>query len=236
MSELMEVSDTRASGPQFSSLSGHHQFRPLYGGAIESILLPIFEDVSSLRDIPDHQEVFLHHDSEASIIVELLDLEKDASESNILSHYFTDLAKHNDCQNYEIFQQSLSMPDGFMPHVTPAFSRLACTGKQMVKKYRSEQAKVDYVYIALVVVRLRNVDTDVLISLNLPLSEQRLSLLPPGSDVTAIDALFQTTEALILGDHSHSPGIVQLEIVFPEVKSFQDFLHHFRIQDWSLFL
>lgn len=47
---------------------------PLYGGAMSVSAPESFSDASRFRQIPDHQEVLVGLDSDASLIVELLDL------------------------------------------------------------------------------------------------------------------------------------------------------------------
>jgi hypothetical protein len=59
----------------------------LYGGAIEVALPTEFIDASSIRQVPDFQEVYLHSTFEISIIFELLEhTEKDIKDS-LLEHY-----------------------------------------------------------------------------------------------------------------------------------------------------
>eukprot|EP00842_Homolaphlyctis_polyrhiza_P003278 jgi/Hompol1/3951/HPOL_003411-RA len=49
--------------------------RPLYGGAIVAPVPQNFVDASQLREVPDHQEVYIDMEGDNSMIVELLDLE-----------------------------------------------------------------------------------------------------------------------------------------------------------------
>jgi hypothetical protein len=220
---------------KFSSLNLQSNFRPLYGGAIESILPPEFKDVSDLREVPDHQEVFVHA-SEVSLITELVDFDKTRTDDLALEYYFQDLAKFNESAQTSIFTKSFSMDESrFMPHIGKGFPRMACLGQQVVQKYHSADADFDYVFMILVVVRLKNVETDILISLNLPFSDQRVKNVQLPADFNISDC-FLSLDCLYLEDHSHSMKLSLLETIFPEIKEFQSFLYHFRIQDWSLFL
>jgi hypothetical protein len=57
--------------------------RDLFGGCI-SIKVPIdFLDVSDFRQVPDHQEVFISQNSDANLIVELLETPSESSENEM---------------------------------------------------------------------------------------------------------------------------------------------------------
>jgi hypothetical protein len=47
--------------------------RELFGDGIKIKVPKSFKDVSDFRQVPDHQEVFVSGDSDASLIVELLE-------------------------------------------------------------------------------------------------------------------------------------------------------------------
>ena len=73
--------------------------RELFGGAMTIMLPETFEDVSVLREIPDHQEVFVDRDSEVSLIVELLEHDGTISDEHAPTYYFKDLATCNDVRS-----------------------------------------------------------------------------------------------------------------------------------------
>jgi hypothetical protein len=200
--------------------------RALYGGAICALLDGRFRDVSDLRDVPDNQEVFVDSHSEASVIVELLEIEADLSNENALSHHFNELARANETQEVTILSQCCDMPDHFMPGIGPTRPRLALIGKQYVQKHRTPSAPVDIVYIILVLVRLENVGTDVLFTLNFPLSN-RSSL--SENDLLAIEQSLHTSMLLPEGTDS-------CEVAKDQIYAFRRFLDSFQIADWSLFL
>ena len=76
--------------------------RELFGGAITIMLPETFEDVSVLREIPDHQEVFVDRDSEVSLIVELLEHDGTISDEHAPTYYFKDLASCNEVRTWHI--------------------------------------------------------------------------------------------------------------------------------------
>ena len=56
----------------------------LYGGAMSIELPETFRNAAEFRQIPDHQEVFVDHETENSIIIEILERSKESD----ISQYF----------------------------------------------------------------------------------------------------------------------------------------------------
>ena len=75
--------------------------RKFYGGAIHGHLPATFTDISDYRPVPDHQEVYMN-EHEASIIIELLDLNTEEAEDHVIRYYFNDLAGHNESEKTTI--------------------------------------------------------------------------------------------------------------------------------------
>ena len=70
--------------------------RQLFGGAITMSLPASFEDVSVIRVVPDHQEVFVDRISDMSLIIEILGYESEVSDNDAAQHFFHDLAQCNE--------------------------------------------------------------------------------------------------------------------------------------------
>ena len=203
--------------------------RQFYGGAIQGSLAEDFKDVSDLRPVPDHQEVYMN-DSEVSIIIELLDLNHEEVDDKILHYYFQDLAGHNESEKTTVLSENIAMSDDFMPLIGPSFPRMAIIGKQSVKKYRSATSPLMDVYIFMVLVRLRNVGTDMLVTLNFPCNEA----LKNAISLEALDNALEKTDLLL-------PS-AEIDAVFQEVleaqhaiPAFKELLNTIRVEDWSLF-
>lgn len=243
--------------------TGPGAMRGLYGGAISAVLPDTFADVSAIREVPDHQEVFLgmqgSEGRETSLIVELLErddaLERRTDE-DVMTHYFTDLAAHNESQGTTVLFPAAKMraSEGFMPCVDQSHARLLIIGRQHVKKYRSEHSEVDAVLVLLALVRLGNVATDVLISMNIPIPPP----LPPtagagledkalGDAIAQMMVLPQLTNQESPDGHGDDsamdvdpagPGnsAAGLTQTYPDLAIFRTFLSTFTINDWSLFL
>ena len=62
-------------------------------------LIEQFEDVSDLRHVPDHQEVYVDKLSDTSVIVELLNYEDSVLDSKAAQYYFEDLSQCNEVSN-----------------------------------------------------------------------------------------------------------------------------------------
>lgn len=91
--------------------------RKLFGGAITMTLPTNFDDVSAIRDVPDHQEVFVDRNSEMSLIVEILDMEEEISDEAAAQHFFKDLAQFNEVGcNSVIFISVRSLFNGLCTH------------------------------------------------------------------------------------------------------------------------
>lgn len=69
--------------------------RDLFGGAITMNIPESYKDVSDLRQVPDHQEVYLDQRSTASFIVEILSYEDSVPDDNAAAYFFDDLAQAN---------------------------------------------------------------------------------------------------------------------------------------------
>jgi len=173
--------------------------RELFGGAISLQLPETYEDVSLLREVPDHQEVFVDRDSDASLIVELLEHDGAVSDDHAPAHYFRDLAACNDAEGSSVLDYAgVVAHAAFVPllKVDPKRCvKCAAVGRQRITKFRSAPpsasagaagavaaaaAEGDDVAIVMCVVRLLDVLTDILITLNVPVSSDSWEAFPGG--------------------------------------------------------
>ncbi|URE31933.1 RAN guanine nucleotide release [Musa troglodytarum] len=72
--------------------------RPLFGGAISSCFPLRFQDVSNIREVPDHQEVFADPDQDGSLIFELLDLKHEVGDGGSAVWFLQDIAREQDAE------------------------------------------------------------------------------------------------------------------------------------------
>jgi len=169
-------------GVSWGIRKGDYNLLGLFGGAITIELPAGFEDVSALRQVPDHQEVFLHKDMDISFIVELLSGDADVSDEEAASYYFTDLSEVNEAESSTIAEQTVFQVNSLMPGMR-AVQHTVCalSGVQKVHKIHSSASDktLDTVRILLLVLRLPSVGTDVLLSMNTRLAENAPTGLPP---------------------------------------------------------
>mmetsp|Transcript_14202 Transcript_14202/g.31859 ORF Transcript_14202/g.31859 Transcript_14202/m.31859 type:complete len:207 (-) Transcript_14202:175-795(-) len=203
--------------------------RKLYGGAIEAVLPRPFKDVSDLRQVPDHQEVFVDQDSEASLIVELLSLDADVADEHAVQHYFNQLAEHNEAATSAVLDQAIVADPSFMLSFS-AHPRMALVGRQSVPKHRpeGEGAEADDVCIVLVLVRLRDVTTDLLCSLNMPFPSAIAAAAAGEGELRADFNVAQLIPALSTTTPSTEPQAIALQML-------RDFVNSMVIKDRGLF-
>nr|GLL32035.1 ran guanine nucleotide release factor-like [Ipomoea trifida] len=80
--------------------------RPLFGGAIASTFPVRFQDVSNVRQVPDHQEVFVDPARDESLIFELLELKQDVADNGSATWFLQDLANEQDAEGTMLIEQS----------------------------------------------------------------------------------------------------------------------------------
>jgi hypothetical protein len=76
----------------------------LYGGSATCMMPATWVDASSLRDVPDHQEVYVHPEAqfEQSVIIEILQYESSFPDTDAGMHFFNDLANADGSTSIEI--------------------------------------------------------------------------------------------------------------------------------------
>ena len=160
-----------------------------FGGAITSLIPKSFEDVSVVRQVPDHQEVYVDKLSEMSMIIELLSYDVSVPDSGAALFYFDDLAKCNEANETLIdSNETIKNPRLFTGISDPGLkcTKHALVGRQTVTKLSQESGTVaDVVKIMLLVIRIPTVETDLLVSLNFPSAQvtQQGGMVPPASQI-----------------------------------------------------
>jgi hypothetical protein len=120
---------------------------------------------SGLRDVPDHQEVFVDVDSDESLVVEVLEHQADVADRDAPAFFFRDLAEANDASAASLDEAQL-VPHADAPGLPAGTPVLFAAGRQQVAKFR--EAAANEVGVLLVVVRLAAVASELLVTLNYP--------------------------------------------------------------------
>lgn len=163
---------------------------------------------SDLRPVPDHQEVFAHRSRGLSVIVEIVERPDQVDDGQAPDYFFSDLAQCNSvASNESKLIQSHTLESSQLPHVsleamTPKGSALLLTGTQQVQKPPLGKHPVS---IVMALIRLPNVSTDIIITVNNPVLQE------DGTQLTEETALAQTQQVMT------------------------EILSTFTVKDWNLF-
>ncbi|KAJ3684914.1 hypothetical protein LUZ61_014078 [Rhynchospora tenuis] len=149
--------------------------RPLFGGAISCSFPARFQDVSNIREVPDHQEVFVDPTRDESLIIELLDLKSEVADHESATWFLRDLAIEQDASDSVVIEHSGMMELTGLQNGNEAVPAMTAVGKLAVSKGRQGRGAENIVRVYLANIRLKNVSTDVLITAYEPLIINPLS-------------------------------------------------------------
>ncbi|KAL3646470.1 hypothetical protein CASFOL_011650 [Castilleja foliolosa] len=190
--------------------------RNLFGGAIVSNFPLRFEDVSNIRQVPDHQEVFVDPTRDESLIFELLDLKTDVADHGSATWFLQDLANEQDVEGTMVLEQSgVFEAGGLRLRNNPAIINTA-VGQMAISKGRQGREAQNLVKVYLANLRLKDAATDVLVTAYEPM------LINPLSESAA------TVGAGLAVPAAQSGRLPMAEVFKSAVSSF-------KVNDWSLF-
>ncbi|TXG56483.1 hypothetical protein EZV62_017796 [Acer yangbiense] len=190
--------------------------RPLFGGAIATTFPHRFQDVSNIRQVPDHQEVFVDPARDESLIFELLDFKDDVGDNGSAAWFLQDLATEQDAEGCTLLEQSgVVEAPGLRYRNIPAVVTTAA-GQMAISKGRQGREAQNLVKVYLANFRLKEVDTDVLVTAYEPI------LINPLSESA-------NTVGAGLAVPAAQSGIMPLTEVYKLAVS------SFKVNDWSLF-
>lgn len=129
------------------------------------------EDVSQFRVVPDNQEAFASTDSlNQSLIVEILEYQKTVPDNQSAAFFFQEIAESNEVQPGGAVVKSEST------HVCPQLPGIVveiAVGTQLVYKFheaeKEQDTRPDTVKIYLGCIRLPKHQSEIVVSLNVPL-------------------------------------------------------------------
>eukprot|EP01100_Stratorugosa_tubuloviscum_P001673 TRINITY_DN137_c0_g1_i1.p1 TRINITY_DN137_c0_g1~~TRINITY_DN137_c0_g1_i1.p1 ORF type:complete len:214 (+),score=66.95 TRINITY_DN137_c0_g1_i1:67-642(+) len=126
-----------------------------------------FIDLSDIRQIPDNQEVFCDLDTDQSIIFELLEMIEQSNQEAAIYH-FNEVASINEATNESIIIHQSELTQTELPNFDITQLKYFVFGKQKVTKFSEGQDAKNIVNVYMCLIRLKNVQTDLVISLNQP--------------------------------------------------------------------
>ncbi|EAA29986.1 hypothetical protein GE21DRAFT_9776 [Neurospora crassa] len=153
----------------------NYKTTPLFGGAIVCDLPEHFADVSRLRQVPDHQEVYIDKDGFTSIIVEITErvgpdgptsLEEDG---RALTTHLEELVG-DDVDTVKVWNTTETRFSKLDPSI-PAYTLIATQTPKPSDdsdSRRSSRQAPDFTALILTLVRLEREKTDILITINVP--------------------------------------------------------------------
>ncbi|KAI0957111.1 hypothetical protein AcW1_005607 [Taiwanofungus camphoratus] len=168
--------------------------KELFGGAITISLPTNLIDASDLRQVPDTQEVFLYPDSEISIIVEVLQSVDTNNFQDTARFHFDSLAHDNDAEAKEILE--ISQASNGTGHSTPA--PIVLHGTQSIRKFNS--ALPDEIRVLLAVYRIQGHDTDLVMTMNVPMKTSDSAAVSEAGWKAARDTFAAATQSLRIVD------------------------------------
>ena len=145
--------------------------RELFGGAMSCCIPAAWRDVSDVRQVPDHQEVW--QELEGSVLViEILQHQDEVDDQSAASFFFHDLAESNgitDSNDYKFESTTtISFPpliDGSTVCTGIGLQRIAMGRDYDINGQRRETQEIRWTRIELCVFRLPHVHTDLLITI-----------------------------------------------------------------------
>ena len=131
------------------------------------VVLPArFGDLSMFRDIPNHQEVFGCADTDQSLIVEINQYQTDVTDENAPSFFFEDLSQVTNAVGHELHDSGV-ISDEDAP-LLQGIKKFFAMGDMLVSKGRDKSEAANMIQVYLIILRLENVTSDLLITFNVP--------------------------------------------------------------------
>jgi len=145
------------------------QSTPLFGGALVVDLPATFADVSTIRQVPDNQEVYLDKDGFTSIIFDITERvgaagSSESTDGLALTVHLQEIVD-SDIGTLKVWSTT---PTQFsrLPEGTPAYTLIATQTPPVDEEKRSTAP--DFTAIVLNLIRLEKESTDILITINVP--------------------------------------------------------------------
>ncbi|KAK1284555.1 hypothetical protein QJS10_CPB21g00673 [Acorus calamus] len=136
---------------------------PLFGGAISSSFPLRFQDVSDIRQVPDHQEVFADPGRDESMLFELLDLKSDVGDFESAAWFLRDLASEQDAEECMVMEHSGTLEASSLCYGGEPATVTTAVAQMAISKGRQGRQAQNLVRVYLANLRLKEVQTDLLI-------------------------------------------------------------------------
>ncbi|KAL5121112.1 hypothetical protein ACEQ8H_000963 [Pleosporales sp. CAS-2024a] len=145
---------------------------PLFGGAITVDLPSHFADTSQIREVPDHQEVYLDADGYSSIVIEMLEYVDKSSDEEALQYHFADLVDDDGTggdRTTILGQEGDVAFAGELRNKRALSLTFIQTPRAPTNPNPNPNRKTpEYVYIHMLLLRLKEQGTDIMVTINIP--------------------------------------------------------------------
>jgi hypothetical protein len=175
--------------------------RSLFGGAISCEIPTSWRDVSDVRQVPDHQEVWQDLDG-AVLIVEILQ-RQEVDDQNAARFFFNDLAESNAITREDDLSfrpATFLLPvqiQGANPCAGIGSQKIAMGNGYDIRGQRRENQEIRWTCVELCALRLTRVETDLLVTVTKPLSNPNE---PPTSSVSWSDPFQRAISSMQIRD------------------------------------
>ncbi|KAL8831260.1 MAG: hypothetical protein Q9170_005379 [Blastenia crenularia] len=141
--------------------------KQLFGGAVVANLPKSYADVSNIREVPDHQEIYLDASGFSSIIVEINErVSQPSTDEEALKFHFQDIVDDQDASR--IWHTDVAHLSHFPPS-TPCYTLLATTTPPSPTEGNVQRALTpDFTAVILTLIRLVPQSTDIMVTINIP--------------------------------------------------------------------
>ncbi|KAL1602798.1 hypothetical protein SLS60_006219 [Paraconiothyrium brasiliense] len=134
----------------------------LYGGAITVDLPTAYGDASQIREVPDHQELYLDEHGYSGVIFEILEYVEKSTDAEALQYHFADLVDGSGDETNMLEQSHASMAR------MPGKAVYTLSFIQTPPPPDRPRKTPDFVAIHLLLLRLKEQGTDIMITINVP--------------------------------------------------------------------
>ncbi|KAG8529234.1 uncharacterized protein KY384_005869 [Bacidia gigantensis] len=139
----------------------------LFGGAIIASIPTNFADVSSIRQVPDNQEVFLRTDGFTSLTIDLCErVTYLSSLQAALEYHFSDIVAEGDAKRTYAIDTDIRLPN--FPDMAVGTLMAVVTPPAPTEGRERRENEPKFVVILFALLRLEQQMTDVTVALNVP--------------------------------------------------------------------
>ncbi|KAF2000402.1 Mog1p/PsbP-like protein [Amniculicola lignicola CBS 123094] len=138
---------------------------PLYGGAITVEIPTSFGDVSTIREVPDHQEVHLDENGYSNVVFDILEYVEKANDEEALQYHFADLIAGTGDSTNLLNQGTAEFKK--VPN-KPTYTLNYIQTPPPLSPSKAHRKQSDYTSIHFVMLRLKEQGTDIVITVNVP--------------------------------------------------------------------